>query len=173
MEIALNMKNRVASIIGILMLVTVSELLSSCLPGLLDETTDLGGGYTYVRDGKDFKYISYYKINARKDVHPKVTDYAFDASFILVVQEPIKEHGRTKIADLLNSGKENFDDLLRKADSIMVNDPYYIEIYSSKVNYWIIDKVNERQYGPLSKERFEAERKILGVSSQLLFHDVR
>ena len=45
--------------------------------------------------------------------------------------------------------------------------PYYVKIYSSVLNYWIIDKENNQVYGPLSLESFVEERKRLNVPEKL------
>ena len=42
-------------------------------------------------------------------------------------------------------------------DSIFDNDNYYKKIFSSKVNYWIIDKNKNIRFGPFNKTEFENE----------------
>lgn len=43
-------------------------------------------------------------------------------------------------------------------DSIFQNDPFYKRLFSSKENFWIIDKDNNIRFGPFTKDEFEKER---------------
>jgi len=43
-------------------------------------------------------------------------------------------------------------------DSIFKNDPFYIKVFSSKENFWIIDKDNNVRFGPLSFNEFKKLR---------------
>ena len=42
-------------------------------------------------------------------------------------------------------------------DSVFKFDPFYKKVFSSKENYWIIDKANNLRFGPFSKNEFEKE----------------
>ena len=42
-------------------------------------------------------------------------------------------------------------------DSTFKFDPFYKKIFSSKENFWIIDKLNNKRFGPFSKKEFERE----------------
>jgi len=44
-------------------------------------------------------------------------------------------------------------------DSVFHYDPFYKKVFSSKENYWIIDKDNNIRFGPFSKTEFEKELK--------------
>ena len=147
--------------------VMMTSLLVSCGPGLNDDVVSLGGGYFYRREGLDDKYIYYHQSNERKDIYPKVVSYAYDSTFILVAQTPMKGYGRSSLASLLNRGQANFDELLNKADSLIANDPYYVEIYSSSINYWIVDKETDKLYGPYSLEKYQAKRNELNIPDDL------
>jgi len=52
-------------------------------------------------------------------------------------------------------------------DSIFHTDPFYIRLFSSKENYWIIDKDNNIRYGPFTKDEYEKERKSKNVQIKL------
>ena len=53
-------------------------------------------------------------------------------------------------------------------DSIFKNDPFYLKLFSSKENYWIIDKIANKRYGPYTKNEFENECRNQNI--QLEFH---
>lgn len=145
---------------------TVS-LLAACGPGLNDDVVSLGGGYFYRREGAEHKYIYYQQSNERKDIYPKVVGYAYDSTFIIVAQMPMKGFGRAHLASLLNHGQANYDELLNKADSLIANDPYYVEIYSAPINYWIADKERDKLYGPYSLKKYQIKRKELNIPDEL------
>ena len=44
-------------------------------------------------------------------------------------------------------------------DSIFHSDPFYVRLFSSIENYWLIDKGNNIRYGPFSKTEFDNECK--------------
>lgn len=44
-------------------------------------------------------------------------------------------------------------------DSVFRNDPFYIRLFSSSDNYWIIEKAKNRRYGPFTKQEFDHECK--------------
>lgn len=62
------------------------------------------------------------------------------------------------------------------ADSIIKNDPYYKDIFSREINYWIIAHGEPQKYfylpssevyGPFSKQEYLTKRKELGVPEEL------
>lgn len=42
-------------------------------------------------------------------------------------------------------------------DSVFKFDPFYMKVFSSNENYWIIDKVKNLRFGPFSKNEFKKE----------------
>lgn len=70
---------------------------------------------------------------------------------------------------LPESNVKSFDKLYKIASKIIKEDPYFQEMFSRKVNYYIIDKKNEQVYGPLSKEKYLIKRNELKVSKTLIF----
>lgn len=42
-------------------------------------------------------------------------------------------------------------------DSVFHTDPFYIRLFSSSENYWLIDKDNNTRFGPFSKTDFDKE----------------
>jgi len=54
------------------------------------------------------------------------------------------------------------------ADSLLSNDPYYVTIFSRKVNFWIIEFSKDTMYGPFSEVEYLEKRKELNVSPILM-----
>lgn len=63
----------------------------------------------------------------------------------------------------------SFDTLGRIASKIIKEDSYFKEIFSRKINYYIIDKQKQEVYGPFSKENYLTKRKELKISQTLVF----
>jgi hypothetical protein len=63
----------------------------------------------------------------------------------------------------------SLDTLSKIALKIIEEDSYFQEIFSRKINYYIIDKQNQTVYGPLSKGSYLNKRKKLKVSENLVF----
>ncbi|TJY63640.1 hypothetical protein FAZ19_18895, partial [Sphingobacterium alkalisoli] len=61
----------------------------SCGPGFGDISTDLSGGYEYLYEGSG---ASLEGPSWGKQIYPKVIDYDFDSTFIIVVQKPSLRH---------------------------------------------------------------------------------
>ncbi len=148
-------------LVGIMLSFISCELLTN------DDVISLGGGYFYRNEGIDHTYIYYHQSSERKNIYPKVTQYAFDSSFILVVQNPVRKFVRAHLASSLNNGQADFNILLSKADSIIAHDPLYVRMFASSKNYWIIDKSTNQLYGPLSEADFEKEKKRLKIPDSL------
>jgi hypothetical protein len=53
------------------------------------------------------------------------------------------------------------------ADSILKTDSYYQDVFSRKVNYWIIDKESDRLYGPYNLAQFDNQCKLLKITLEL------
>jgi hypothetical protein len=70
---------------------------------------------------------------------------------------------------LPESNVRSFDTLGKIASKIIDEEPYFKEMLSRKVNYYIIDKQRQEVYGPFSKVNYLAKRKELKVSKTLVF----
>lgn len=70
---------------------------------------------------------------------------------------------------LPESNVRSFDTLGKIASKIIKEDPYFKEMFSRKINYYIIDKQKQEVYGPFSKENYLTKRKELKVSETLVF----
>ena len=53
---------------------------------------------------------------------------------------------------------EDWDKINPILDSIFHSDPFYVKIFSSKENYWIIDKDNNVRFGPMTFSEFDSLR---------------
>ena len=54
---------------------------------------------------------------------------------------------------------EDWDIINPLLDSIFHSDPFYKKIFSSNENYWIIDKDENKRFGPLTFTEFENLRR--------------
>ena len=57
--------------------------------------------------------------------------------------------------------------VLSMADSIVKKDDFYNEVLKRNENFYVIDKINKKVYGPLSKLEFEDRVKKLNISVKL------
>lgn len=48
-------------------------------------------------------------------------------------------------------------------DSIFQTDPYYVRLFASNENYWLIDKEKNIRYGPFTKQGFDNECKLQNI----------
>jgi hypothetical protein len=148
-----------------------------------DYEEELSGGFFYHDEGSENKDIISHYPN-QKNIWSKVVDYAYDEDFILVVQKPLIKYHRNSIAFEIREKNPTFsentlEDITNSeqiADSIIKNDPYYQDIFSRELNYWIIShkERNEKDYmpmskiyGPYSKEEFLQKRKELRIPKGL------
>ena len=70
---------------------------------------------------------------------------------------------------LPESNVRSFDTLGNIASKIINEEPYFKEMFSRRINYYIIDKQKQEIYGPFSKENYRIKREELKVSKTLVF----
>ncbi|MEO8234096.1 MAG: hypothetical protein ABI549_01665 [Flavobacterium sp.] len=67
--------------------------------------------------------------------------------------------------------KENYFDKSLKiknvVDSILQNNSFYKKIFKNKINYWIINKLENTRLGPFTKIEFENEQKRNNINLKL------
>ena len=150
----------------------LSILLFGCEAGILNHTKELGNGYTYNNENSYIKSV----ISAKNSIYSDVVNYVYDIEFILAIQKPNKEVYRVFIAsELRNNNRNQFignveKDILesvRKADSLIRYDSFYINIFARKINYWIISHKNNQEYGPFTEKEYLKKRAELGVPNNL------
>ncbi|WP_229707701.1 hypothetical protein, partial [Sphingobacterium alkalisoli] len=73
---------------AILIIITALSAVS-CGPGFGDISRELSGGYSYRADGGSTYLLG---PGWGKQIYPKVIDYDFDSTFIIVVQKPSLRH---------------------------------------------------------------------------------
>jgi hypothetical protein len=149
-----------------LFLVGLLLVISSCGAGVNNASEELSGDSYFRESGHDLSYITSHN-ELHRTIYPRVVAYAYNDAFILAAQIPNREHDKGSIASELNNGKENFDDLLKKADSILTHDPYYIKILSGKLNFWIIRNDTHELIGPLTSNEYLRARKKLNIPEDL------
>ena len=155
-------------------------IISSCGAGWSDVLNDLGNGYYYLGEGSPVNYIYRSMKPDSKSIdkiiiYPNVSSYDCDRNHIVVFQELSYEsmmYAITLEKDLdIFSNTEERELAEKKADSILKNDPHYKQLFLRKANYWIISKKDHQVYGPYSKAEYEAQRKELGVSEDLVLEE--
>ena len=52
-------------------------------------------------------------------------------------------------------------------DSVFHKDPFYIRLFSSNENYWLIDKDKNIRYGPMTKQEFDNECRQQNIKLKL------
>ena len=62
---------------------------------------------------------------------------------------------------------EDIEKIKTILDSVFHYDPFYKKVFSSKENYWIIDKDKNIRFGPFSKKEFEKELKQKNINLKL------
>ena len=53
------------------------------------------------------------------------------------------------------------------AQSLIENDPYYLNIFSKKVVYWVIYHPADTMIGPLTQKEYLSKKSILGIPDKL------
>jgi hypothetical protein len=137
-------------------------LLSSCGAGVNSRSEELTGGSYFRESGNALNLIRSHN-GLHKAIYSKIVAYDYNDDFIIVAQKPNFEYHRGLIASDLNHGHEDFSVLEKAADSILTHDPYYLKIFSSEMNFWIIVNKLHELIGPLTKTEFEAKRKELNI----------
>lgn len=148
--------------------------LFSC--GSPDYYEELSGNYLYY--GGDGDGILAPMPN-KKSIYGKVTKLGFDENFIVAFQKPdytdYRHHLSSKIRSDASKYPENSSEDMNAtdsiADSLLKNDPFYVQVFSSKANFWIIRHSDNRVYGPLKKQEYEALRTELKVPVELKLED--
>jgi hypothetical protein len=148
--------------------------LTGC--GSPDYYEELSGSYLYY--GGDGDGILATTPN-KKSIYGKVTRLGFDDNFIIAFQKPDYTDYHNHLSDIRRTDvtkyPENSDEDLKAtnsiADSLLKNDPFYVKVFSSKANFWIISHRNNRVYGPLNKHEYEALRTELKVPIDLELED--
>lgn len=132
-----------------------------------DYSEELSCGYFFnFESGEDRAIISH--LPESENIYADVVDYAYNEDFILAKQEPNYNAYKEEIASAEPvESKEELKSALLKADSVLKADPFYRNIFSNKVNYWIISGKNKKVYGPFQYEAYLQAREALGVPSKL------
>ena len=149
-----------------LCIVIVALLTGACGAGVNNTSEELSGDSFFHESGLDFSYVMSHNASHRT-IFPEVVAYAYDDKFIVVCQRPNKKHHRALLAGELNNGQKDFEYFLIQADSILSHDPYYIKIFSSTVNFWIIVNDTHEMIGPFYIHDYIRMREQLNISDDL------
>lgn len=151
--------------------------LFSC--NLSDEVQSLPGGWVYMSEGTEYAYIYLnQRLHNEKKIQniifPNVAKYQFNEDYIIAIQRPNKELSVQFIAidlqvELMkgDTTEESYQKSFIIADSILDNNEYYKEIFSSVSNYWIIDIKKDTVYGPLTKKKYLTLKKRMNIDLDL------
>lgn len=141
-------------------------LLSSCGAGVNSSSEELSGGSFFRESGSALNSITSHN-GLHRTIYSRIIAYNHNGDFIVAVQKPNFEYHRILIASELNTGHEDFRILEKSADSILTHDPYYLKIFSAKVNFWIIVNKTHELIGPMTKDEYLAKRKELNIPDDL------
>ncbi|MDH8701624.1 hypothetical protein M2138_000971 [Dysgonomonadaceae bacterium PH5-43] len=150
---------------NILLLALCLLLSSSC--NFSDEVNHLGDGFYYMNEGSVLKmiFLSHEEKEPRLDeisILPKVESYVFDESFIVVKQIPDKIGLGWVLGFVVDEQTEE------RIDSLIQNNTYYKEVFSNKINYWIILKKKHQVLGPYNESNFNKERRELNILDEMI-----
>ncbi len=146
--------------------IPICLFLSSCGAGVNSSFEELPGGSYFRESGSELNNIGSHN-HLHKTIYSKILAYAYNDDFIVAAQRPSLEYHRLLIASDLNTGVEDVSVLQKNADSIVTHDPYYIKIFSNKINFWIIVSKSHELIGPLTKEEYIIKRKQLDIPDDL------
>jgi hypothetical protein len=133
---------------------------------IIDGCSDDLSGHYYLSQGHSIEN----RLPRKNIIFPKIVSYSYDDDFIVACQKPKREWSASsfyseKERNGMKPYQENTTETMamkeKYADSIFRTDPYFIKLFSRKVNYWIIVIKNDQMYGPLTKgEYLNARRKL-------------
>lgn len=141
-------------------------LLSSCGAGVNSSFEELSGGYYFRESGSNLNYIASHT-DLRSAIYSKIIAFENNSDFIIAAQRPNLKYHRTLIASHRYAGPGDVEVSEKSADSILTHDPYYLKIFSAKLNYWIIVSRTHELIGPLTKGEYMAKRKELNIPEGL------
>ncbi|WP_276131871.1 DUF3997 domain-containing protein [Polluticoccus soli] len=147
------------------LLIAFSILLVAC--NMSDSSKKLSGNYCYRWEGGGDKVILRHSGSVRDNIYGEVVDYEYNDDFIIAMQRPdFKTHAHYLAFEL--PGDEIEKDI-REAESTLRTEPYYIQIFSNKLNYWIISHNHNKTFGPLTKSEFQKLHDSLNIDEDLNF----
>lgn len=147
-------------------------ILASCGP--TDDYNNLGHGCLFYGGDGDGIRVPY---SYGKSIYGKVIGYHFDQNYIVAKQVPDKQDYISQVSTEFRAAASNLSDSEEKkqipifdimADSVLRTDPYFIHIFSSKTNYWIVNHNKREVIGPMNKKQFIQTFKKLKISKSLM-----
>jgi hypothetical protein len=133
-----------------------------------DYSEELSGNYYYVDEGGETKVILSH-LPGKTNILGKVVSYNSNKDFIVALQQPSFKNYRDAIAFDLREEEGNTElgviESQELADSVLKYDPYYVQLFSNRFNYWIISHSENKTYGPLTVKEYLTKRKELHVPS--------
>ncbi|MBK7986634.1 MAG: hypothetical protein IPK11_06920 [Ignavibacteria bacterium] len=146
--------------------------LFSC--NLSDEVQSLPGGWVYMSESRGAEGIYSNKKTLKNTIFPSVAKYDYNDDYIVALQRANREIVTLYVAADLriklmkgDTTEESYQKSFIIADSILDNNEYYKEIFSSVSNYWIIDIRKDTVYGPLTKKKYLALKKRMNIDLDL------
>ncbi|QES89251.1 hypothetical protein [Rhizosphaericola mali] len=79
-------------------------------------------------------------------------------------------HTQYNLTKLDNKTPQYYNTIEVIGDSILNNNPYYIDLINRRQVYWIIDKIQQKKYGPFDFNTIEHEKEKRGILKMLLEH---
>ncbi len=122
-----------------------------------------------IRKQKDIKAFSSNVSNLhhiKRNIYSFVTEIGYDDNFILVIQRPNQELHNLSIAFELRATNPE-EKCFGIADSLIKHDPFFQNVFTRDVNYWIISHSNDSLYGPYSEEEYMKTKELLRVPKDI------
>ncbi|HCA08440.1 hypothetical protein [Chryseobacterium sp.] len=139
----------------IILTLSLLLFLYSCNDG-----SNLGGDYYYlpIYEAEDIGYpygTIVYKSKEKNHfdevlIYSDIEKINYNNQFVIVLQKPNKELMLKRIKDDLNNGNRQFD----IKDSIPRIEKKYRKLFLNGKNYYIINKQNNKFFGPLNQKEF-------------------
>jgi len=169
------MYNRYTRFLFIVIVLSYSFLLQNCS----DYSAELSGGYKFISESENSKHIVN-DMYSGNDIFGKIISYDFNSNFIVALQKPDINDYKSMIATNIRFvGNKYINNTLQdviaseiEADSIIRNDSFYIKLFSSKVNYWIISHKENKRYGPFDKIEYEKKRIELKIPESVRVNNI-
>lgn len=144
-------------------------VLASCNEGV--HYKELGEGCYFLVYSREISHVTC-PYTRKLGVYGEISAFNYDADFIIVRQRPSKSaHTSLLFIDLFAETKDKSKEEAlmchRKADSLIDNDEFFVNVLRHPVNYWIISRKEKKLLGPYNEVEYTAMCKQLNIQQKL------